>query len=169
MSTISNELNGPAPSGVPVELGGAGGNIPRRGRARAAERKRVVASSGGAPPGPRGAQTALGSADTNARLLRFLSASVEQVALIDGILEGRLAAAKPADPGGLLGEESFYLTKKQLSVRIGKKLRTIDSWMAGGLLPFSRVRHSVLFFWPAVVAELNGRFGVHSRGGKVRS
>lgn len=47
-----------------------------------------------------------------------------------------------------------FITKRDLSRRLGKSLRTIDSWMQRGLLPYYKIGHTVSFRWSEVQTRL---------------
>lgn len=50
-----------------------------------------------------------------------------------------------------------FLTKPEIAQRLKKTPRTIELYMAEGLLPYVKLRHSTLFHWPTVVASLKAR------------
>ena len=47
-----------------------------------------------------------------------------------------------------------YLTKTEVAGRLRKSKRTIDEWGSKGILPYIKIRRSVLFKWPDVVQAL---------------
>jgi excisionase family DNA binding protein len=47
-----------------------------------------------------------------------------------------------------------YLTKTELASMLRKSKRTIDEWTAKGILPYIKIRRSVLFKWDDVVQAL---------------
>ena len=51
------------------------------------------------------------------------------------------------------------LTKSQLAGRLHKSPRCIEIWMRRHYLPYVKIGHSVLFFWPDVLRSLK-RFEV---------
>jgi hypothetical protein len=63
----------------------------------------------------------------------------------------------PARP--LLATEDGFLTKRELSLRLKKTPRCIETWMKRRYLPYIKIGHSVFFRWPDVIAALR-RFEV---------
>jgi excisionase family DNA binding protein len=53
-----------------------------------------------------------------------------------------------------------FITKIEIAARIGKTTRTVDAWMAAGILPYFKVGRSVLFDWSDVRRHLNEKFHV---------
>ena len=53
-----------------------------------------------------------------------------------------------------------YITKKQVARRLRKPLRTIESWMHDGVLPFYKVKQAVRFRWSEVQAHLAAHYRV---------
>jgi hypothetical protein len=47
------------------------------------------------------------------------------------------------------------LLKRELAVKIRRSVRTVDSWMRQGKLPYLKVGKTVLFRWPDVLEKLN--------------
>ena len=47
-----------------------------------------------------------------------------------------------------------FIKKPEVAKRTQKTIRTIDGWMASGLIPYYRVGRSVLFKWSEVEAHL---------------
>jgi len=52
------------------------------------------------------------------------------------------------------------LDKVQVAGRLNISLRTLETWMAEGDIPFWRRKKLVRFYWPDVEAYLRRRFGV---------
>jgi excisionase family DNA binding protein len=52
---------------------------------------------------------------------------------------------------------SGYITKTQVAARMQVTLRTIDSWMAKGLIPFRKIGRTVRFDWDEVCEYLIAR------------
>lgn len=75
--------------------------------------------------------------------------------IVDGDLEQRpvVAAASAFDP-----EE--FLNKRQLAERLKITVRTVENWMAAGVVPFVKVRKVVLFQWHDVVDHLRRNFRI---------
>ena len=117
------------------------------------------------------------------RLIRILRARPDQLAAIDEILEsnpgdGILNYATAKDFGvanavaavietrAPLTRQEFeaYLNKQELARRLGKTVRTVDTWMAHGWIPFFKVGRTVAFRWSEVDAYLQTHFRVGARG-----
>lgn len=58
-----------------------------------------------------------------------------------------------------------YISKAEVAKRVGKTLRTVDVWMRRGVIPYFKIRHSVLFKWSDVEAHLAANYRVSKRGG----
>lgn len=48
----------------------------------------------------------------------------------------------------------IFIDKPEVARRVHKTERTIDHWMASGLIPFYKVGRSVLFKWSEIEAHL---------------
>jgi hypothetical protein len=92
-----------------------------------------------------------------------LSATPEQHAAIDRILEGRgiESAQRCLDSGqegvaatGTGATAEPFVTKAEVAKRLNRDVRTITTWMGKGLLPFYRIEHSVVFKWSEVEQQL---------------
>ena len=57
-----------------------------------------------------------------------------------------------------------FIDKVETARRLGCGLRTLDSWMKRGLVPFYKVSKRVMFRWSEVVVALQARCHVN-RGG----
>lgn len=93
------------------------------------------------------------------KLDRFLSATPEQQAIIEHILEGKVEekttpppAAVPLAPVGPPVEG--FIGKPELARRLGKSVRTVDTWMELGILPYYKIGRSVEFKWSEVERHL---------------
>ena len=53
------------------------------------------------------------------------------------------------------GTSDSLLTKSELAPRLRRSVRTIDSWMRQGKLPYLKLGKTVLFRWPDVLEKLN--------------
>jgi excisionase family DNA binding protein len=53
------------------------------------------------------------------------------------------------------GASDRLLTKSELAPRIRRSVRTVDSWMRQGKLPYLKVGKTVLFRWRDVLEKLN--------------
>ena len=51
-----------------------------------------------------------------------------------------------------------FITRSELSRRLQKSLRTVNYWMKDGILPYYKVRRSVVFRWSEVEEALAGRW-----------
>ena len=47
-----------------------------------------------------------------------------------------------------------YLSRKELAPLLKKSVRTIDTWVALGILPVIKIGRSILFCWPDVQRAL---------------
>lgn len=47
-----------------------------------------------------------------------------------------------------------FINKPEVARRLGKRVRTIDNWMQGGLLPYYKIGRSVVFKWSEVEVQL---------------
>ena len=47
-----------------------------------------------------------------------------------------------------------FINKKELALRLGKHLRTVDEWMKRGILPYYKIGRSVQFIWTEVQRHL---------------
>ena len=56
-----------------------------------------------------------------------------------------------------------FITKADVAQRTGKTVRTVDNWMKRGILPYFKVRHSVLFKWADVEAHLAANYRISRR------
>ena len=69
--------------------------------------------------------------------------------------ESNEALARPA------GER--YLSKPEVAARLGMTARTIEHWMARGIIPYLKIgrgrRATVLFKWADIEAHLKSNFG----------
>ncbi len=56
-----------------------------------------------------------------------------------------------------------YLTKMEVAARLGMTARTIEHWMARGIIPYLKIgrgrRATVLFKWADIEAHLKANFG----------
>ena len=61
-------------------------------------------------------------------------------------------AVSPGSPGARPTET--FINKVEVARRLGKTLRTVDNWMARGLLPYFKIGRSVSFKWSDVEVHL---------------
>jgi hypothetical protein len=47
------------------------------------------------------------------------------------------------------------LLKRELAAKIRRSVRTVDSWMRQGKLPYLKIGKTVLFRWPDVLEKLS--------------
>ena len=64
---------------------------------------------------------------------------------------------------GANGSPECLINKAELARRVGRKVRTVDHWMARGLIPYLKIGHAVLFKWSDVEAHLQQSFRVCRR------
>ena len=57
-----------------------------------------------------------------------------------------------------------YIDKHEVARRIGKTVRTVDTWMAEGWIPFYKVGRTVCFRWSEVDQHIQAHFRVCLRG-----
>lgn len=62
------------------------------------------------------------------------------------------------------GVENGLLTKAELAPRLRIKPRTLDAWMASGLVPYLKIGRVVRFDWPTVQACLADSYTVKGGG-----
>jgi excisionase family DNA binding protein len=55
------------------------------------------------------------------------------------------------------------INKAELARRVGRKVRTVDYWMAKGLIPYLKIGNAVLFKWSDVEGHLQQNFRVCRR------
>ena len=60
----------------------------------------------------------------------------------------------PSLAGQSLASEDGFLTKRELSLRLKKTPRCIETWMKRRYLPYIKIGHSVFFRWTDVLAAL---------------
>jgi len=65
----------------------------------------------------------------------------------------------PAPQAANAGAECL-INKTELARRVGRKVRTVDYWMAKGLIPYLKIGNAVLFKWSDVEAHLQQTFRV---------
>ncbi len=66
-------------------------------------------------------------------------------------------------PQAANGSPECLINKAELARRVGRKVRTVDHWMAKGLIPYLKIGHAVLFKWSDVEAHLQQSFRVCRR------
>lgn len=71
---------------------------------------------------------------------------------------GQQAAASGAGPGF-----EGYIDKRECARRLGRTPRSVDTYMALGMVPFYKLRRTVAFKWSEVDAHIKAhyRVGVH--------
>jgi excisionase family DNA binding protein len=71
---------------------------------------------------------------------------------------------KPQDATPMTRAEfEAYIDKRELARRIGKTVRTVDTWMAEGWIPFYKVGRTVCFRWSEVDQHIRAHFRVGLR------
>lgn len=64
------------------------------------------------------------------------------------------------------GVENGLLTKAELAPRLRIKPRTLDAWMAAGLVPYLKIGRVVRFDWLVVQARLTASYTVNGGQGQ---
>ena len=54
-------------------------------------------------------------------------------------------------------QDDNYISKKEMAVRMKVTPRTIDAWMAKGLVPYRKIGRTVRFHWGEVGVHLKSR------------
>lgn len=62
-----------------------------------------------------------------------------------------------ATTGGTPVPPTEFLTKRELAALLKVTVRTLETWLREGRLPFIKVSKSVRFHWPTVLAHLNAK------------
>ena len=62
----------------------------------------------------------------------------------------------PATPEGFIG-------KTEVARRINKTVRTVDNWMARGILPYYRLGRTIAFRWSDIEAHMKANYRVAGR------
>lgn len=60
-------------------------------------------------------------------------------------------------------QSECLINKTELARRVGRKVRTVDYWMAKGLIPYLKIGNAVMFKWSDVEAHLQQTFRVCRR------
>ena len=64
----------------------------------------------------------------------------------------------------MLRTGDYYISKTEVAARLGMTARTIEHWMARGIIPHLKIgrgrRATVLFKWADIEAHLKNNFGV---------
>ncbi len=60
---------------------------------------------------------------------------------------------------GASGSET-YINKAEVARRLNKQVRTVDNWMARGIIPYVKAGRSVLFKWSDVESHIQAHFRV---------
>ncbi len=63
-------------------------------------------------------------------------------------------------------EPEGYIDKIEVARRIDKTVRTVENWMARGILPYYKLRHTVAFRWSEIEEHLKANSRVCLRGGR---
>ena len=64
-------------------------------------------------------------------------------------------------------ENPDILRKPEVAKRLKVSVRTVDNWMAAGILPYYKVRRTVFFHWSEVQATYQANNRVCLRGGGI--
>ena len=78
---------------------------------------------------------------------------------VNGVTGGtaQAAVAVPAGPEG-------YIDKRELAKRLGRTPRSVDTYMAKGIVPFYKLGRTVAFKWSEVDAHIRAHYRVGFRG-----
>ena len=57
-----------------------------------------------------------------------------------------------------------YIDKRELARRLGRTARSVDTYMAKGIVPFYKLGRTVAFKWSEVDAHLRAHYRVGVRG-----
>ena len=57
-----------------------------------------------------------------------------------------------------------FLTKQELAARLKVTVRTVENWQQEGLIPHLKISNTIRFYWPEVVARLNGKLAAQPSG-----
>lgn len=80
----------------------------------------------------------------------------ECVAAVEGT-SAPAGASMPAGPEG-------YINKHETARRLGRTVRSIDTYMAKGIIPFYKLGRTVMFKWSEVDQHIQAHFRVCLRG-----
>ena len=58
-----------------------------------------------------------------------------------------------------------FIGKTEVARRLNKTIRTVDNWMARGILPYYKLGRTVAFRWSDIEAHLQANYRVSSRLG----
>ncbi|MEI6390202.1 MAG: hypothetical protein WCK27_10075 [Verrucomicrobiota bacterium] len=72
-------------------------------------------------------------------------------------VNGVAAVAVPAGPEG-------YIDKRELAKRLGRTVRSVDTYMALGMVPFYKLGRTVAFKWSEVDAHIKAHYRVGVQG-----
>jgi hypothetical protein len=56
-----------------------------------------------------------------------------------------------------------YINKNEVAKRLNKTIRTIDNWMAAGLITHYKIKRSVAFKWSEIEADLAATCRINRR------
>lgn len=99
--------------------------------------------------------------DANERVVRFLRATPEQQKLIDSILDGNEPKRGETKTVSPTFEE--FITKQELARRLSKTPRSIDAYMAAGIVPFYKLGRTVVFRYSEICEHLREHYRVGRR------
>lgn len=78
------------------------------------------------------------------------------------IVDGDLTQRPVSKPASEFDPEEF-LNKRQLAARLKVTVRTIENWMAAGVVPYIKIKKVVLFTWADVVDHMRRNFRICRR------
>jgi excisionase family DNA binding protein len=58
-----------------------------------------------------------------------------------------------------------FIGKTEVARRLNKTVRTVDNWMARGILPYYKLGRTVAFRWSDIEAHMQANYRVSSRPG----
>jgi hypothetical protein len=73
-------------------------------------------------------------------------------------------AVAAAAPGSGSVIEPF-IDKREVALRLNKRVRTVDNWMRAGILPYYKISQSVSFKW----SEIETALRKHCRGAAIHN
>jgi predicted DNA-binding transcriptional regulator AlpA len=74
---------------------------------------------------------------------------------------GQVANSQPA---GQRPEPEPYIDKHECARRLGRTVRSVDTYMLKGIIPFYKLGRTVAFKWSEVDAHIKSHFRVCLRG-----
>ena len=69
-----------------------------------------------------------------------------------------------ADADGTGQQPEGYIDKRECARRLGRTARSVDTYMAKGMVPFYKLGRTVAFKWSEVDAHIKAHYRVGLRG-----